>query len=121
MTLPGPCTPGAEALCLASGVRFRVTTTWTTAAAAGAGKGAGLTMDTGAFWFFASSNLELVVKVLDGCAVNGSYWVFAAGLTDVGVTVTVTDTQTGESRSYTNPAGVPFPPLQATSAFATCP
>ncbi|HEV3454994.1 MAG TPA: hypothetical protein VHG32_00470 [Thermoanaerobaculia bacterium] len=121
MTLPGPCVPGPETLCLASASRFLVTTTWSTAGAAGAGKGVALTPDTGAFWFFSPSNLELVVKVLDGCAVNGHYWVFAGGLTDVGVVVTATDTRTGQSRSYTNPAGVPFPPLQVTSAFATCP
>jgi len=121
LTLPGPCTPGAEALCLGTGGRFRVTATWSAASTAGAGKSFGLTADTGAFWFFAPANLELVVKVIDGCAVNGHHWVFAGGLTDVGVIVTATDTVTGQSRSYANPAGVPFPPLQATSAFATCP
>jgi hypothetical protein len=121
MTVPGPCTPGAETLCLGTGGRFLVSATWTTAQAEGAGQAAGLTLDTGAFWFFGAANLELLVKVLDGCALNGQHWVFAAGLTNVGVTVTVTDTQTGAAKSYNNPAGVPFPPLQDTSAFGTCP
>jgi hypothetical protein len=35
------------------------------------------TTDTGAFWFFAAANVELIVKVLDGCALNGAHWVFA--------------------------------------------
>jgi hypothetical protein len=59
--------------------------------------------------------------VLDGCALNGRWWVFAGGLTNVGVTLTVTDTQTGEFRTYTSPIGVPFAPLQDTTAFANCP
>jgi hypothetical protein len=121
MTVPGPCTPGAETLCLGPGGRFLVSATWTTAQAEGAGQAAGLTADTGALWFFSAANLELLVKVLDGCALNGQHWVFAAGLTNVGVIVTVTDTQTGAAKRYNNPAGVPFPPLQDTAAFGTCP
>ena len=29
-----------------------------------------LTGDTGAFWFFSSSNVEVVIKVLNGCGVE---------------------------------------------------
>ena len=64
-----------------------------------------LTSDTGYFWFFSPANIELVVKVLDGRAVNGSFWVFYAGLTDLETTITVTDTLSGASRSYVNPPG----------------
>jgi hypothetical protein len=32
--------------------------------------------DTGYFWFFEDTNVELVVKVLDGRAINGHTWVF---------------------------------------------
>lgn len=39
--------------------------------------------DTRIFYFFSPDNLEVMVKVLDGCAINGHYWVFAAGLTDL--------------------------------------
>jgi photosystem II stability/assembly factor-like uncharacterized protein len=121
MMVPGPCTPSAAALCLGTGGRFLVTASWAAPPADGAGQAVGLTADTGAFWFFSAANLELLVKVLDGCSLNGHYWAFAAGLTNVGVTLTVTDTQTGESRTYTNPAGAPFPALQDTAAFDTCP
>jgi hypothetical protein len=34
----------------------------------------------------------------DACSSSGHTWVFAGGLTNVGVTVTVTDTQTDERR-----------------------
>ena len=64
-----------------------------------------LTSDSGAFWFFQPSNIELVVKVLDGRAINGHFWVFYGALSNVGYTITVTDTATGESKTYTNPEG----------------
>ncbi|HVT18765.1 MAG TPA: hypothetical protein VHQ90_21600 [Thermoanaerobaculia bacterium] len=59
--------------------------------------------------------------MLNGCGVNGRYWVFAGGLTNVGVTLGVTDTATGQEQTYRYPPGVPFPPLQDIAAFATCP
>ncbi len=47
--------------------------------------------DSALYYFFDDSNWELQVKVLDGCAVNGHYWVFAAAASDVGIEATVTD------------------------------
>ena len=80
-----------------------------------------LTPDSGYFWFFDPANVELTVKVLNGCAVNNHYWVFAAGLTNVNVVLTVTDTQTGQTKSYTNPQGRTYLTILDTGAFATCP
>ena len=60
----------------------------------------------------------MVLKVLDGCSVNGHRWVFAAGLTDVGVKMTVTDTETGEEQVYENAVGTPFQPVQELEAFS---
>jgi hypothetical protein len=117
----GPCTPSDTAMCLNNN-RYRVDATFRTASApAAAAHVFKLTADTGYFWFFDSTNVEVVVKVLNGCGVNSRYWVFAAGLTNVEVRLTVTDTLTGASKTYTNPLNQPFPPLQDTSAFATCP
>lgn len=79
-----------------------------------------LTGDTGYFWFFDPANIELVVKVLTGCSVNSDYWVFASGLTNVGVRINVTDTLTGAVRTYSNDVGTAFPPIQDTTAFP-CP
>ncbi len=79
-----------------------------------------LTSDSGYFWFFNSANIELVVKVLDACTVNDHYWVFAGGLTNVEVVLTVTDTNTGAQQVYTNPLGTAYVPLQDTGAFE-CP
>ena len=71
-----------------------------------------LTANTGDFWFFDEANVEVMVKVLDGCESSARYWVFAAGLTNVGVTLTVTDGQSGAVRVYTNEDGVAFLPIQ---------
>lgn len=42
---------------------------------------------------------------MDGRAFNNRFWVFAGALTDLEYTITVTDTTTGATRSYANPAG----------------
>jgi hypothetical protein len=65
--------------------------------------------------------MEVVVKALNGCGQNSRYWIFGAGLTNVNVVTTITDTQTGIGHAYTNPQGTPFRPIQDTGAFATCP
>ena len=43
-----------------------------------------------------------MVKVLDGRAVNGHFWVFSGALSDVAYTLTVTDLATGKSKTYVN-------------------
>lgn len=109
------------ALSLRSG-RFRVAVSWKTPdGRSGAGHAVPLTEDSGLFWFFNEANIELIVKVLDGCGVNGHYWVFAGGLTDVQATVVVTDTTDGDTRTYVNPQGTAFQPIQDTKAFESCP
>jgi hypothetical protein len=75
---------------------------------------------SGEFFFFSPDNLELLVKVLDGCTINDRYWVFFAATTDVEFDLTVTDTLTGESKTYTNPQGNPADAVTDTDAFATC-
>jgi membrane-associated phospholipid phosphatase len=114
------CVPGPTALCLTGG-RFKVEAAWRTADGSGAGTAVSLGEDSGRFWFFDPDNTELVVKVLDACAGFDRFWVFASGLTDVQVVITVTDTESGQVRSYYNPGGRAFAPVQDVQAFATCP
>lgn len=52
-----------------------------------------------------SSNPEVFVKILDGRAVNGKYWAFYGGLTDLEYTLTVTDTITGAVKRYSKAGG----------------
>lgn len=120
--LANGCAASTTALCLTGG-RFRVEATWDDGRGhRGMGQAVPLAGETGAFWFFDSGNLEVVVKVLDACSLAGfgNYWVFAAGLTNVEVDLTVTDTETGEVWRDVNEQGVPFQPVQDTAAFFTC-
>lgn len=111
------CVPGPNRLCLNQG-RFAVEATFTAPGQPpGTASVVKLTDETGYLWFFNSSNVEAVVKVLNACGLNQRFWVFAGGLTDVQVTLTVTDTQTGNSKTYTNPQGTAFRPIQDTAAL----
>ena len=100
------CAAGAETLCLSDG-RFRVQVAWSVPAQqrSGIGQAVPLTTDTGYFWFFTSTNVELVVKVLDASGVNQHFWVFYGALSNVQYTITVTDTVTGAVKTYENPSG----------------
>ncbi|MEM7355509.1 MAG: carboxypeptidase regulatory-like domain-containing protein, partial [Acidobacteriota bacterium] len=115
------CLPSSTALCL-NNDRFRVEVSWRDfMGQSGDGQGFELTSDTGYFWFFDPLNVELVIKVLDGCFDPfDTFWVFAGGLTDVEVDLTVTDTVTDEVRTYGNALGNAFAPIQDLAAFATC-
>jgi poly(3-hydroxybutyrate) depolymerase len=116
------CVATGTALCLHG--RFRVEVSWQDFSG---GTGAGRIVPTGAssgsglFWFFGPDNWELMVKVVDGCSVNGHHWVFAAATTSVRYVLTVTDTTTGRIARYENPLGVASPAITDTSAFPACP
>jgi len=117
----GTCTESSTTLCLNDN-RFKVQATYQTQQGqSGSGRAVELTSDTGYFWFFNQDNVEMVIKVLDGCGVNGKIWVYAGGLTNVKVTMTVTDMDNGTVKTYNNPQGTPFQPIQDSGAFATCP
>ncbi len=123
-----PCSPGGSRLCLddqPGDRRWEVTTAYHTAEGGGsAGDGTAVQLGSvgvthgGLFWFFAANNPEMLVKVVDGCALNQELWVFSAAGTNVGFTVNVRDTRTGRAKAYTNPDGRAAPPVQDTSAFA---
>jgi hypothetical protein len=101
-----PLAADPTSLCLGSG-HFTVSVQFTDprTGLAGAATAVPLTSDTGAFWFFDDSNLELMIKVLDGRTVNGKFWVFYGALSDVEYTITVTRPETGEVKTYHNPRG----------------
>jgi hypothetical protein len=115
------CAQTSTTMCL-NDARFAVSAAWATNdGKSGQGTAIRLTSDTGFFTFFSATNVEAVVKVLNACTLNARYWVFAGGLTNVNVVLTVRDTKTGTVRTYTNPINTPYQPLQDTNAFATCP
>lgn len=97
-----PCTPDAFTLCLDGKVsgdrRFQVQLSWFTSQNGGDGGSALATplqelgISKGGFFSFFPNNPEMLIKVLDGCAITGHYWVFAAPTTNVGFTLEVIDT-----------------------------
>ncbi|HVT61403.1 MAG TPA: S53 family peptidase [Thermoanaerobaculia bacterium] len=118
------CVPGASTLCIDNHPgdgRFSVTLVFDTGSQAG--NGTAISLQTlgiahgGLFWFFGADNLEMLIKVLNGCSVNQKFWVFYAASTNVGMTIRVTDTKTGQSKLYANPRNTAAAPLQDTAAF----
>jgi ELWxxDGT repeat protein len=101
-----PCAPSSGRLCL-NGGRFAVEARWRDFQGnTGTGRAVPLSGgDTGYFWFFDAANVEVVLKVLDGRGLNGKYWVFYGALSSVEYELTVTDTETGVVKTYTNPSG----------------
>ena len=121
-----PCTSSDTTLCLRDG-RFGASVQWTdfvgnrgSAHAAPRDPAAPFRADTGFMWFFAPDNLELTIKVLDGCGLNGHFWVFISPGSTVEYTIAVSDHATGRSRTYANPAGN-LPKLFADTSAFPCP
>lgn len=115
-----PCDPSSAVLCLGDR-RFRLDVTWRDfTGRTGTGTAVPLSEESGLFWFFSAANLEMLVKVLDGCSNNGHHWVFAAATTNVEYTLTVLDTATGATAVYSNPLGRSSPAVTDTVALG-CP
>ena len=115
----GSCRFDEETICLQDS-RFEVKANWWSAdGESGPGRAvhAG-TNESGLFRFFDPLNWEILIKVLDGCGINGRVWVLGAATTDLGYRILVTDTVSGESRSYVNEPGQPAPAIVDTEAFS---
>ena len=69
------------------------------------------------FWFFDRDNAEILVKVLDACAVNGHRWVFLGPVTDLAFNLEVLELSTGKRWRYRNPAGRTAATRSDTAAF----
>lgn len=79
-----------------------------------------VTSEGGLFSFFGPENPELLVKVLDGCASNGHFWVLGAAATNVRFVLQITDSVTGASWRHENAANTLAPAFADTRAFP-CP
>ena len=71
------------------------------------------------FYFFDENNIEIIIKVLDGCGVNGKYWIFGSVTTDLDYTLTVMDHATGTKLSYGSNSDKPL--MSDISAFSCDP
>jgi hypothetical protein len=119
--VPGPCVADGTTLCLAG--RFSARVAW---------RGPdgvprpGMVMPTpsggsGVFWFTSPESLELLVRVVDGCAANGRFGLYTGPATSLEFVLTVTDTETGKVRVYFNPQGTQAAPVADPAAFEGCP
>ncbi|HEY0781415.1 MAG TPA: hypothetical protein VGE98_03095, partial [Thermoanaerobaculia bacterium] len=100
----GTCRPGTTELCLANR-RYALSVDWANSGAGASGKAGAVRLAsdlTGAFYFTDPSNLELLVKVLD---LGDRVAVFYGSLSNLEFTLQVTDTVSGQAKTYHNPAG----------------
>jgi hypothetical protein len=99
----GPCKTGANTLCLMQ-KRFRVELAWQNQFDGSSGQGKALPQSeqAGFFSFGDPQNIELLVKMLD---FGGTIKLFYGELTNLRFTLTVTDTRSGESKTYRNTEG----------------
>ena len=98
--------PTLEQLDLGEDDRFQVRLRWSNPrdGSSGMGRAKRLGDDSGAFWFFSPENLEVTVKILDGRAVNGHWWVFIASMTDLAFEVEISRAG-GPVKTYVQTAG----------------
>ncbi len=105
---PNRCLDDPDVLCLLDG-RFEVRARFVDPREPSAGeKPAGSLISSeasGRFWFFDAKSSELVVKLLDGRAVNGHFWFFWGALSDVEYSIDLKDWATGATRTFHNPRG----------------
>jgi hypothetical protein len=121
------CSPNPSTLCiddLAGDRRFEASVFFTTTQGSQpTGFGTAIPLSSlgvpsgGIFWFTNPQNPEMLLKVLNGCAFNGHYWVFYAAGTNFALEVEVTDTVAGTTWRSVNPDRRQAPPIGDIVAF----
>ena len=100
------CRPNATTLCILED-RLQVSLRWTDPrnGAVQDAQAINWREDSGTFWFFDPQNTEVVVKAVDGSALNRHLWVFFGALSDLAYEVEVVDTLTQRRKTYINAPG----------------
>jgi len=109
--------PGPGDLCVQP--FFHLTVTWRTGDGV-TGPGSIVPVPStgsGIFWFFGPENWELMVKVINGCLLDNSVWVFTAAATNVFYRLEVIDVHSGIGKIYFSYPGPPAPAVTDTVAF----
>ena len=118
--IPASPPPGGQLLGASSPVliddRFEVSVEWSQDGFGGSGLGKQINRDSAAFYFFDPANVEVVVNLIDGRPVNGKRWVYFGSMSNVEFTLRVKDLESGQTRTYFNPAGT-FASVGDTQAF----
>jgi len=113
------CVPSTTTACLYN--RFMVEVTYDAKPQNGAGPASVIleNQESVKFSFLTPGSIEVVVKILNSCASPAKKWkVLLGGLTNLGVSIKVTDTLNGAIKTYSNPKGRLF---QAISDTFNCP
>jgi choice-of-anchor B domain-containing protein len=97
----GTCKTSPNRLCLLNR-RFAVELTWRDRGASGAGKATRVTDAAGSFGFRNPATAEVAVKAVE---VGDTIRIVWGSLTNAAYSINVTDTRSGETKTYTNPAG----------------
>ncbi|HRA79854.1 MAG TPA: hypothetical protein PK956_13655, partial [Burkholderiaceae bacterium] len=63
------------------------------------------TPDSGFFYFFNPQILELLVKIVNGCSLNGAYWFFYGSTSNVALHYTVEDLHACKTKTVDVPLG----------------
>ncbi len=122
------CEPGETAAVLSGGYEVRMCFEMPSGARIDASNYHLESTASGLLYFFDRDNVEVLVKVLDGCAINGHRWVFSAPVTDLAFNLEITEQATGRTFSHRNPRGMTastagdaaaFPCTPATTAAAS--
>ena len=66
--------------------------------------------DSAVFHCFGPANLEVFAKVLNGCPIDGTVWVYAAGLTDLPIALVVWPAGGGRGEVFNIPDGLVLRP-----------
>jgi hypothetical protein len=90
--------------------RFQVSATWGSGGTpALAQVNCGATTDQTAYFYWTDpGNTEVIVKLLDFCSLNSTWSVYANGVTDREVHITITDRYSGHTWTSTNPLNQGF-------------
>lgn len=112
----GPCFNPFN-VCLGEENRFKVNLRWQDFEDNGRAVPVASSTNTGNLYFFDAANTQMTVNVFDGCGDNGFVSVHAAAATDLQYTFNVTDTQTGQVRTWSNPLGTAALSVTDTQAF----
>ena len=115
------CEPGETAAVLSGGYEVRMCFEMPSGARVDASNYHLESTASGLLYFFDRDNVEVLVKVLDGCAINGHRWVFAAPVTDLAFSLEITEQATGRAFTHGNPRGMTAATAADTAAFPCAP
>lgn len=90
--------------------RFAVSVDWSASRTGDSGIGIPVPISdqSGYFWFFSPTGVDLMVKFVDARSTDARFWLYAGPLTDVEYMLTVTDLATGVERIYRQEEGSPL-------------